>query len=556
MITLRDYQDEGIGAFMKGRDEGLLRMIINLPTGTGKTILGMEMARQIGGRMLWLVHRDELIEQASRALGVMWPEAGYGVVKAERGEIDAQVVLASVQTISQPGWLRRLREQRFDLVTVDECHHAAAITYRRVMGSAGSFFGGTPTLGLTATVERGDNLSLMLGVKRADLAGVDIERIPKDERREPPVFQKVVYHMQLLEAIRRGHLVGVQVEQVVLNFDLDVIPAVHGDYHEGALGDAMLQAKAAEATAAAYVTHGSARKALVFTVTVEQAKRTCQALQDQGVAAAWISGSTPTGLRRSLEEQLKNGELQVICNCAVLTEGFDEPSVSCIVVARPTRSKPLYLQIIGRGLRTDFGKADCLIIDVAGATKRHTLIQAPVIFGLTEEAKEGESQGQRPDEPVETDMKDRLVASMVKASKEGAQKRSQFRWLQPEQDCHALPIPKGVILVYGSGEKWQVQVVYAARDMPPEDLTLGRAVWLGLAQGTAEDYIRRLNLAGLRSLTSSSAPWLKDNVSPKQRSELDRQGIQGPPGMTRGDASNLLTEAMARDLRRRYELWA
>ena len=528
-----------------------MRMIINLPTGTGKTMIGMLVAQRIGGRMLWVVHREELIKQAARTLGQVWPEASYGVVKAERGEIDAQVVLASVQTISQDHWVRKLKQQRFDLVTVDECHHAAAFTYRKVMGASGSFFGDPriPTLGLTATVERGDHIGLELGLQRTDLQDTDIELIPKGDRRGPPVFQKVVYQMQLLEAIKLGWLVGIQNQRVVLNFDLDSISIPNGDYHEGALGAAMLQAKAAQATAASYIAHGLGRKALVFTVTVEQARLTSQALSDLGVAAAWVSGDTPTGLRESLLDQLHDGELQVICNCGVLTEGFDEPSVSCIVVARPTRSKPRYLQMIGRGLRTCPLKEDCLIIDVAGATERHTLVQAPVIFGLTEEE---ESQEQKLASQSATNRMDILVASMLKASKEGAQKRSHLRWVRVADDCYALPVgARGIILVHGAGEIWKVHVVRYDRSSPPEDLTIGRPQWFTLAQGNAEDYVRRLNLA---ALASSDATWLPDPVSPGQSWRLKKEGLPEYPGMTKGEASNLITMAAARDLRRRWEL--
>src|SRR5690606_11319242 len=131
-----------------------------------------------------------------------------------------------------------------------------------------------------------------------------------------------------------------------------------------------LKAGVAQAVAEAYVEHAKGKKAIVFTVSVDQAKRTAAALQAEGVAAEWISGALPTEERRAILKRLKTGETQVVVNCMVLTEGFDEPTVECVVVARPTKSRSLYIQMIGRGTRKAPGKDHCLILDVTGVSKR------------------------------------------------------------------------------------------------------------------------------------------------------------------------------------------
>ncbi|OYD06082.1 DEAD/DEAH box helicase, partial [Paludifilum halophilum] len=205
-IEMRPYQIEVHDALDQFHLEGGRRGVVNLPTGTGKTITGLDYVQKKGGRLLWLAHREELITQPQQAAQVVNPGVQTGVVKAERNEWGADWVFASIQTA-----VRRLDQMpRFDWIVVDECHHAAADTYRRTLEVAGAFqFGGPPVIGLTATVERGD--------KR----GLD------------DTFEKIVYQYQLLQAIRDGYLSDLKTERVDLNLDLDEIHTVAGDFNQG-----------------------------------------------------------------------------------------------------------------------------------------------------------------------------------------------------------------------------------------------------------------------------------------------------------------------------------
>lgn len=503
------------------------RGIINLPTGTGKTFLAATMARELGGRTLWIAHRDELIEQPRRTFEVVWPEAEVGIVKAERDETDAQVVLASIQTIYQRHRLQRLG--RFDFIVVDEAHHAAAPSWRNTLVELGAFRpDGPPVLGLTATVERGDNVAL------------------------GEVFQEVVYQLHLLEAIRQGYLVDLRFRRIELDVDFDSIPLVNGDFHQGQLDAALLAARVAEKVADAYVQHGENRKALVFTVSVEQAMRTAQALQERGVRAEWVWGGMPLDERRAVLRRLHTGETTVVANCAVLTEGFDEPSVSCIVVARPTRSKTLYLQMIGRGTRIcPPVKEDCLVIDVAGASQRHTLIQAPALFGLDPEAV----QGRRALEALE-DPEARAYSSpeerLLKASREPVDRRSAFHWLV-EDGLYVLPAGEaGSIVVLpedgaDDSDRYGVWVLPREKETPPWRL-VDRPVWLELAQGIAEDYVRRL---GQLWAARSDRRWRLLPANPTQLEAARRWGVAVEAGMTRGEVSDRITLAIAKAYQRR-----
>jgi ATP-dependent helicase IRC3 len=360
-IDLRPYQIEVHDAWHSFRQNGGKRGIINLPTGCGKTITALALARKVGGRLLWLAHREELIEQPIRSMQLVWPEATCGIVMAKKNEMNAQCIFASVQTI-----YRRLDQlPAFDLIVVDEAHHVLGKTYLTTLEAAGAFDpDGPPVVGLTATVERGDK------------KGLDT------------VFEKIVYQYQLLQAIREDYLSDLKTQQIELNVNFDEIHTVAGDLHQGELDEVLLKANVARAVADAYIKHASDRKAIVFTVSVDQAKRTAAELRAKGVKAEWLSGAIPSEERKAILHRLKTGETMVVCNCAVLTEGFDEPTVNAVIIARPTKSRPLYIQMIGRGTRKAPGKTDCLVLDVTSVSKRHQLITAPSLFGLKEVEEE------------------------------------------------------------------------------------------------------------------------------------------------------------------------
>lgn len=519
MLELRPYQVEASNAYWDRLWAGVSRGIINLPTGTGKTVLAATMARQLGGRTLWIAHRDELIEQPKRTFAVVWPEATVGVVKAERNETDAQVVLATIQTIYRPKRLEQLGQ--FDFIVVDEAHHAVAPTWIRTLRELGAFSRlGPPTLGLTATVERGDQLAI------------------------GEAFQEVVYQLPLLEAIRKGWLVDLLFMQIKLVVNFDDIPLdASGDFDAVALHEALKKAKVADAVAEAYLRNGGGRKALVFTVSVEQARLTAEALQARGVAAEWVSGETPLAERRRALERLHTGETRVLANCAVLTEGFDEPSVSCVVVARPTRSKTLYLQMIGRGTRLYPGKDDCLIVDVSGSSRKHTIIQAPVLFGLPLAVESDtpkslseaiEQAGARHPTPEER---------LLKASHTWESRR-RFHWIvDPETSIRVLPAGKahGNLAVVPAGPKgFEVWVI------PPNDSPkrlLDRRVWLELAQGIAEDYVRRVDALWV---AEPGRAWRAGWPTEAQLEAARKWGIKVDPSWKQGELSDRITLASAR----------
>src|SRR3989475_4967611 len=356
-LTPRPYQHEAVAALLAAAARGVQRPLLVLPTGTGKTIIVALLVQRRGGRALILAHRDELIQQAVDKLHLVDPTLRLGVVQAARDEHTAPTVVASVQTLSRRTRLSRLVPD-FQTIVIDEAHHAPAPTYRRILEYCRAWHPDGPlVVGVTATPERGDHHSLR------------------------PVFDRIVYQKTLLEMMQAGYLVDLRALQVLLQADFGALRTQHGDFVDAELETLLLAANAPAQVLAAFQSHAADRKALLFTPTVALAYAMAETFCAAGIAAEALEGTTPITTRRALLQRLHTGATRVVANCAVLTEGFDEPSVDCIIIARPTQSLPLYQQMLGRGTSMYPGKTDCLILDVVGVSTRHTLHTAATLFG-------------------------------------------------------------------------------------------------------------------------------------------------------------------------------
>src|SRR6266853_1374536 len=355
-LTPRPYQHEAVAALLAAAARGVQRPLLVLPTGTGKTIIFALLVQRRGGRALILAHRDELIQQAVDKLHLVDPTMPLGVVQAERNELTAPTVVASVQTLSRRPRLARLVPD-FHTIVIDEAHHAPASSYRRILEYCHAWRADGPlVVGVTATPARGDRQSLR------------------------QVFDGIVYQKTLVEMMQAGYLVDLRALQVLLQADFDALRTQHGDFVEAELETLLLAANAPAQVLAAFQAHAADRNALLFTPTVALAYAMAATLRTTGIPAEALDGTTPLATRRAILQRLRTGATQVVANCAVLTEGFDEPSVDCIIIGRPTQSAPLYQQMLGRGTRTYPGKTDCLVLDVVGVSTHHTLHTAATLF--------------------------------------------------------------------------------------------------------------------------------------------------------------------------------
>jgi superfamily II DNA or RNA helicase len=510
-LALRDYQLAALDAVDDAATRGLRRQLLVLPTGSGKTIVFAELIRRRGGRALVLVHRDELARQAEAKIRFVMGDAPIGIVKAARNETQGPIVIASVQTVCRPSRLAQLGA--FDLVIVDEAHHAIADSYRTILEALGAFVDDGPLIvGVTATADRADGRGL------AD------------------IFEEVVFEVGLLEMIEQGYLANLRALQIRLAADFERLHTRAGDFIDREAEDLLLAADAPLHAVRAYQQHAPGRKALVFTSGVALAHAMTAAFTDAGIAAAAIDGTMPLEDRRRVLAAFQRGNLQVVSNCAVLTEGFDEPSIDAIIIARPTKSRPLYQQMIGRGTRPWPGKGDCLVLDLVGATTRHDLVTAATLFGVEPAALEEDSVleavlHQRERDAV-TDEQAQLVAHTVDLFRQ-----RRLHWIHGAGETFILGCGPGQILLRPEDGTWNA--TYRDRD---QTIVIAERLPLDYAQGAAEDYVRR---TGAQALVDPRAAWRTRPASERQLQALRRFRLPSTPGLTAGEASDQLARAIA-----------
>lgn len=515
-ISLRPYQQEALAAITEAEAKGLRRQLIALPTGTGKTVIFSHVVSSRAGRALVLAHREELIGQAAEKILTVNPAASIGVIKANRNEVHRQIVVASVQTLSRESRLSRIDTVGFTTVIVDEAHHAAADSYRRILDHFRCFAEDGPlTVGFTATPERADEKAL------------------------GEIFSEIVYRKDILTMMEAGYLCDLRAIQVSLQADFNALHSRHGDFIEAEASDMLMAANAPAHAVTAYCEHASGRKALLFTPTVELAHRMVEAFITQGIPAEALSGETPADERRGILRRLKSGATRLVANCAVLTEGFDEPTVDCVIVARPTRSKPLYVQMIGRGTRLQPGKDDCLILDLVGATTRHDLMTAASLFSVES----------KPDQSIVQALRERETAARPHEEQEVAQGRlvsqavdlfrqRKFHWVRAAETRFVLSVGKGMIVLTPDENGWTAR--FSSHEGTVE-LATGRA--LDWAQGIAEDYAREMNA---EHLVNPQAPWRRRPATEKQLATLRSFRIRTLPNITAGEASDLIAQAIGK----------
>lgn len=360
-MKLRDYQLQSLDAIESAWAEGINRPVVVLPTGAGKTVCfsglierHVKALRAEGKRVLVLAHREELLDQAEAKIKAMVPDCWTAVVKGARGAKKhqfADVIVASVQTLARPK--RREAIDRIGLVIVDECHRYASRTYREVLEHYGCLDDrATRTVGFTATLTRMDG-------------GL------------PDVWQSVAYQKKIHWMIKEGHLVHPAARSIeVPGLNLASTRVTAGDLNAKDLASALDDSHAFTAIAEEWCTQASDRPTIVFMPDVATCHRMAEAFKAVcGATAEVISGEMGGESRRAAYARFAADETRILVSCMVLTEGFDAPQTSCVIIGRPTINPGLYIQMVGRGLRLhpESGKTDCVVLDIAGASLKHNL---------------------------------------------------------------------------------------------------------------------------------------------------------------------------------------
>ncbi|MDX3777764.1 DEAD/DEAH box helicase [Streptomyces europaeiscabiei] len=515
-FTPRPYQIEAIKALTSGWTGPNNRLAVVLPTGAGKTVvfanLISEMLDQLDGRRaLVIAHREELIQQAAAKVRAVRPDLRVGIVKAQRDDHqDVDVIVASIQTLAVERRRNAIRD--IGLIIVDECHHAAATTYLDVLEHFGAWRA-VPVAGFTATMTRTDG-----GLAE--------------------VWEEVVFTLDILEMIEDGYLCDVRGKRIIVDgLDLDAVKTRHGDLQDGQLGQALDDSGAAKVVAEAYRQHAADRPGVVFTPTVDTAQSMAEAFAAVGIPAAAIWGDMPKDDRAAVLEQYKAGTVQVLTNCMVLTEGFDAPWTSCVVIARPTKSAGLYCQMAGRALRLFEGKKDALILDVMGASTRHKLASIVDLTGREVVMSDEEQTLREAVREAEEKERRRLDLSRIQVEEIDLFHGSTTRWLKTDSGVWFIPVGDAsfVFLVRNPVDR-----TYWLRRFDANNGVVGpkRDVPLPLADAKAwlEQQARAM---GSRWLATRAAPWRNKPASVKQLNFCRANGIAVPRGSTAGEVSDL-----------------
>ncbi|MFJ8437645.1 DEAD/DEAH box helicase [Kitasatospora griseola] len=512
-FNLRPYQAEAIRSLTAGWQNGQHnRLAVVLPTGAGKTVVLSHLIatfhQQTGHRALVIAHREELIQQAVDKIHAVAPHLRIGIVKAERDQHrHVDVVVASIQTLA----VRRRRQAIRDigLVVVDECHHAAADTYMAVLDHFGAW-SGTPVAGFTATMTRTDG-----GLAE--------------------VWQDIAFRLDILDLMAAGHLVDVRGKRIVVDgLDLDKVKVRGGDLQDGQLGQAMEDSGAAKVVADAYTQHAPDRPGVVFTPTVATARSMAETLTDAGIQAAAIWGDMPRDDRADTLQRYKAGDVQVLTNCMVLTEGFDAPWASCAVIARPTKSAGLYVQMVGRVLRPAPGKDDALVLDVMGSSTRHKLAS---IVDLTERSLTVDSESMTLTEAAEAAARPPLdIVGDVQWEDIDLFHSSRVRWLRTYGGNWFIPVGDAIyFLIPASAGRYRIRRWTRPEGFRPPAPDL---------EHTQETAMRWIEVSAQsrpdRALALKASSWRGRPPSPKQCAAARRRRLSIGPGWTAGDVSDAL----------------
>ena len=344
-FSLRDYQIECLTAIRDRYLAGVRRQLTCLPTGSGKTVIFSEFPKffRMKKQMLVLAHRAELLDQACDKLRQANPDLRVEIEQAGRvADPDSHVVVASVPTLGRKGSgrLPRLDPDRFFLIVVDEAHHATAKTYRRILKYFGVFEPDTPKLivGFTATPKRGDG------------EGLDA------------VFEEIVFSRTLPEMIGAGYLSPVAGFRVETDVDLSRVKTRMGDFVVSHLSEAVNVEQRNSLVVDVFRSRLKEKQTLCFCVDVAHAHSLAEAFNAGGIPAGAVTGDMDHSERTKILTGFRTGSIRVLANCMVLTEGYDEPSVEGIILARPTKSTLLYTQMIGRGTRLHPGKENVTVL--------------------------------------------------------------------------------------------------------------------------------------------------------------------------------------------------
>jgi superfamily II DNA or RNA helicase len=512
------------------------KALVVAPTAWGKTIWFSALIHALqtplqGCRpILIIAHRDELLDQAREKYQMFDPAAIIGKVGGGCHEYGAPITVAGIDTISGERHLKNLHKFGYGLIIVDECHHAPAPKYQKVRQALPDAF----WLGVTATPDRLDGKSL------------------------DPLFGPPVFSMKIQEAVQRKRLCNVRGIAIKTETYLDNIRSTRNadgdiDFNQRELEEAVDNPERNRHVVKKYLEHATGRKFICFGVSVQHAESLAYTFNDMGVNTAVIKGNTAKEERRRLYNAVRTGELDGLCSVIVLTEGFDLPVISCVIMARPTQSRALYTQMVGRGFRLAPGKKDCLILDITDNSLRLRLSPQSIqkVLDINLHPDETLLEALEREENAQAERNAQAKRKLIRKLNERRNKDVEF-------DPFALPEweerDNGLFVMVVGPEKHRIALcpkgdmgLYEVQARLAPNFSAGQK-WSGpqpldAAMQFAEKRARLL-LADrtAKKLLDKNEPWRNEPISEGLKKWLDWKKIPWTPEMTKGEACDLRDE--------------
>lgn len=510
-MQLRPYQEEARVKVQQEWKEGRKRTLLVLPTGCGKTIVFSKIIEdrvKMGERVLVLAHRSELLEQASDKL-MTATGLGTALEKAENTSIGSwfRVVVGSVQTMQREKRLSQFPPNHFDTIVIDEAHHAISDGYQRVL----EHFGEANVLGVTATPDRGDMRNL------------------------GSYFDSLAYEYPLVDAIKSGYLSKITAITIPLELDLSTVSQQGGDFKASEIGTAL--DPYLEQIADEMVKQCKDRKTVVFLPLVKTSQKFREILNAKGFKAAEVNGESKD--RAEILEEFDKDKYNVLCNSMLLTEGWDCPTVDCVVVLRPTKVRALYSQMVGRGTRLAPGKENLLLLDFLWHTERHELCRPAHLIASSPEVAKKMTENMAEDTEVEFSLleAEEQASKDVVAEREEAlakqlaeQRRKKRKLVDPLQ--FEMSIQAEDLADYVPSFGWEMA--------PPSEKQLKALEKFGI-------YTEEIGNAGKAGKLLDRLNKRKDSglTTPKQIRLLEGRGFRNVGMWKFEDASNLINRIAA-----------
>lgn len=333
ILEYKEHQLSALENLKEMRQAGESIALLYHATGTGKTVTAVSDAKTLGGRTLFLAHTKELVNQAYETFRSLWPQATAGFFTGNDKMEGNHIVCGSVQSVAQN--LDFFQPEDFSYIIVDECHHGTASTYQRIL----SYFKPQFTLGLTATPERSD--------------GEDVLEL----------FKNIAHKMDIQTAVETGELASIRCIRVKTNVDISNVRINGIRYNTQDLETSLFVPERNHVLLETWVSHVKDRKTVVFCASVDHAKEVARLFQAHGIMAESVSGAMKQADRIRVLDQYERGSIMVLCACDLLNEGWDSPDTEVLFMARPTMSRTIYIQQLGRGMRKAPGKDEVLVFD-------------------------------------------------------------------------------------------------------------------------------------------------------------------------------------------------